>query len=164
MSVAETVRKVIAGVDKDQTVLNIVTAEQDYSDSLAPWRFLMRLFGVFAALAVSLASVGIYGVMSYAVGRRKHEIGVRLALGAGKRRVLTLVIAQGLKLTLIGIAVGVAGAFALTRLIANMLFEVKPGDPLTLRPWPSAGRISLLACYLPAPRAQMDPHDRLEYQ
>ena len=126
----------------------------------------MRLFAVFSTLAISLAIVGLYGVMSYSVSRRTHEIGVRLALGASKRHLLTLVLGQGLKLTAIGIAVGTAGALGLTRLISNMLFGVTPTDPVTFT---LVGLlltgVSLAACYLPARRAtRVDPIRALKYE
>jgi ABC-type antimicrobial peptide transport system permease subunit len=126
----------------------------------------MRLFAVFSTLAITLAIVGIYGVMSYSVSRRTHEIAVRLALGASKSHVMALVLRQGLKLILIGIAVGMAGALGLTRLIANMLFGVKPTDPVT---YALVGvlltGVSLAACYLPARRAtRVDPICALKYE
>jgi putative ABC transport system permease protein len=166
MRLAETVRKIVASVDKDEPVGNISTVEQAYSNSIAPWLFFMRLFAVFSTLAISLAVVGIYGVMSYSVSRRTHEIGVRLALGASKRHLLTLVLRQGLKLTAIGIAVGTAGALGLTRLISNMLFGVTPTDPVTFA---LVGVlltcVSLAACYLPARRAtRVDPIRALKYE
>ena len=126
----------------------------------------MRLFAVFSTLAISLAVVGIYGVMSYSVNRRTHEIGVRLALGASKMNLLTLVLGQGLRLTVIGIAVGTAGALGVTRLISNMLFGVTPTDPVTFA---LVGvlltGVSLAACYLPARRAtRVDPIRALKYE
>jgi putative ABC transport system permease protein len=166
LGLAETVRRIVGSVDKDETVSNITTVEQAYSDSLAPWLFFMRLFAVFSTLAISLAVVGIYGVTSYTVSRRTHEIGVRLALGAGKRHVMALVLRQGLKLTLIGIAVGTAGAFGLMRLIANMLFGVTPTDPVTFVVMAVllAG-VSLAACYFPARRAtRLDPMAALRHE
>lgn len=166
LRLTETVRKVVASVDKDETAENIMTVEQAYSNSVAPWLFFMRLFAVFSTLAISLAIVGIYGVMSYSVSRRTHEIGVRLALGASKRHLLTLVLGQGLTLTLIGIAVGTAGALGLTRLISNMLFGVTPTDPVTFT---LVGLlltgVSLAACYSPARRAtRVDPIRALKYE
>ena len=163
---ADTVRKIVASVDKDETVGNVTTVEQAYASSVAPSLFFMRLFAVFSTLAITLAIVGIYGVMSYSVRRRTHEIAVRLALGASKSHVMALVLRQGLKLTLIGIAVGMAGAFGLTRLIANMLFGVKPTDPITFAlVGVLLAVVSLAACYFPARRAtRVDPIRALKYE
>jgi putative ABC transport system permease protein len=119
MSLAGAVRRTVAGVDKDQAVFDFMTMEQRLAEWLTPQRFYMRLFGIFAGLALLLAVVGIYGVMSYSVSRRTHEIGVRLALGAERVDILKLVVRQGLKLTLIGVAIGIAASLALTRLIAQ---------------------------------------------
>jgi ABC-type antimicrobial peptide transport system permease subunit len=126
----------------------------------------MQLFGIFAALAVILAVVGIYGVMSYSVSRRTHEIGLRLALGAERGDVLKLVLRQGLKLSLIGVAIGIAGALAMTRLVSGFLYGVKASDPLTFV------AVSLLlilvalaASYIPARRATtVDPMAALRYE
>jgi len=166
MRLADTVRKIVASVDKDETVGNISTVEQAYASSVAPLLFFMRLFAVFSTLAITLAIVGIYGVMSYSVSRRTHEIAVRLALGASKSHVMALVLRQGLTLTLIGIAVGMAGALGLTRLIANMLFGVKATDPVTFAlVGVLLAVVSLAACYFPARRAtRVDPIRALKYE
>ena len=166
MRLADTVRKIVASVDKDETVGNISTVEQAYASSVAPLLFFMRLFAVFSTLAITLAIVGIYGVMSYSVSRRTHEIAVRLALGASKSHVMALVLRQGLTLTLIGIAVGMAGALGLTRLIANMLFGVNPTDPVTFAlVGVLLAVVSLAACYFPARRAtRVDPIRALKYE
>jgi len=158
-SFAETLRRTVAELDKDQTVSEITAMDDMLSGGLAPWRFFMRLFGIFSLLAVSLALVGIYGVMSYTVARRAHEIAVRMALGAGKFQVLVLIIGQGLKLTLIGLAIGLAGALALTRLIEHLLFGIKASDPATfLLVALLLAAVSMAASLIPALRAtRADP-------
>jgi putative ABC transport system permease protein len=157
---------VVADVDRDQMIQDISSMEEAISGWLAQWRFFMRLFGIFSAIATCLAIVGIYGVISYSVTRRTHEIGLRLALGAATPNVLALVIGQGLKLTLAGIAVGVAGAYGLTRTIAHLLYEVNAGDPLTFAAVAAIlATVSLAACYIPARRAtRVDPVVALRHE
>jgi putative ABC transport system permease protein len=105
--------------------------DANISNSMGQRRFAMMLLGLFAVMAMVLASIGIYGVMSYAVTQRAHEIGIRMALGAARRNVLSMVMGQGLALVAVGVMIGVAGAFGLTRLIASQLFGVQPTDPTT---------------------------------
>jgi putative ABC transport system permease protein len=166
MALAGAVQKVVAEVDKDQVVYNLRTLEQVLSEFLGPWRFFMRLFGIFGGLAVLLATVGIYGVMSNAVNRRTHEFGVRMANGAERRDILKLVLLHGLKVTLIGVVIGVAGSLALTRLIAGLLHGVKPTDPVTFTAVAVfLTGIALLAAYIPARRAsKVDPMVALRYE
>jgi putative ABC transport system permease protein len=156
---ATTVRREVQAIDKDQPVYNVRTMDDVVANSLGTRRVSMQLFAVFAIAAVLLAAVGIYGVMAYSVTQRTKEIGIRMALGAQKSDVLALVIRQGMVLTVIGVAVGLAGAFALTRLIANLLFGVAATDPLTFAAIPLLLLfVALVACYLPARRAaRLDP-------
>ncbi len=135
------------------------TLEQIFSSSLDQRRFSLVLFGVFAGVALLLAALGIYGVTAYAVTQRTPELGLRLALGAQGRDVLRLVVSQGMKLVLVGVAIGLAGALAVTRLIAHLLFEISAADPLTFAAIPCLLLVvALLACYVPARSAtKVDP-------
>jgi len=153
------IRKAILAVDQDQAVSNVTTLEQLTGESILVRRFFMLLLIVFAALALVLAAVGIYGVMSYVVTQRTQEIGIRMALGAQARDVLKMIVGNGMVLALIGIGAGLAGAFVLTRLMKNLLFGVSATDAATLVTV-SAVLIAvvLLACYVPARRAtRIDP-------
>jgi putative ABC transport system permease protein len=158
-SLTAAVRGVVKELDRDQPVYSIATMEQLLSRSTLQRRFNMTLLAVFAALALILAGVGIYGVMAYAVTERTREIGIRMALGAQTSDALRLVIRQGMRLTLAGVTLGLMGAFALTRLMENLLFNVKATDPLTFIVIALLLTVvALLACYLPARRATtVDP-------
>jgi putative ABC transport system permease protein len=153
------IRREILSLDKDQAVFNIETMEQLVSDSMSLRRFSMFLLGVFAALALVLAAIGIYGVLAQSVSQRTHEIGIRMALGAQTRDVLQLIVRQGMSLTVIGIVIGLIGAFALTRLLASLLFGVGATDAGTFLWIPILlGSVSFFACYIPARRAaRLDP-------
>jgi putative ABC transport system permease protein len=166
MNFASVLRQVVAQADKTQVVFNIMTMEQSLSEGLAYRRFYMQLFGIFGGLAVVLAVVGIYGVMSYSVARRTHEVGIRMATGAQRRHILKLVVGHGLKLALIGVAIGIGGSLALTRLLAQYLYEVKPTDPLTLVAVAIVlTAVALGASYIPARRAmKVDPVVALRYE
>jgi predicted permease len=166
LSVVSAVRAQVAGPTEDQPIFGVQTMEQIISDSLSERRFAMLLLIIFASIALVLAAVGIYGVMSYAVSRRTHELGVRLALGASRSEILRLVVAEGMVLAAIGTAVGLAAALGLTRLMASLLYAVRPADPATLAAASLllAG-IALLACYIPAWRAtKIDPLVALRYE
>jgi predicted permease len=165
-SLATAVRDAVWGIDKDQPVSNVSTMEDVLSESIARQRFSMILLGVFAAVGLILAAVGLYGVMSYSVAQRRHEIGIRMALGAQGSDVLKLVVGQGLKLVCVGVAVGLVAALALTRVMASLLYGVSSTDPATF------AVISLvlvgagvLASYIPARRAtKVDPIIALRYE
>ncbi|MEY2580076.1 MAG: hypothetical protein QOI49_2900, partial [Verrucomicrobiota bacterium] len=156
---ATTLRREVQALDKDQPIYNVRTMDDVVANSLGTRRVSMQLFAVFAGAALLLAAIGIYGVMAYSVTQRTQEIGIRMALGAQKSDVLALVIRQGMTLTVIGVVVGLAGAFALTRLLANLLFGVAATDPLTFVAIPLLLLfVALVACYLPARRAaRLDP-------
>jgi putative ABC transport system permease protein len=166
VNLATIAKNAVAEVDPNQPVTNVMTMDEALSKSLGDWRFYMQLLGIFAGVAVLLAAVGIYGVMSYSVSERTHEIGIRMALGARQSDVLSLVAGLGLKLTGIGVAIGVALALGVTRLISTVLFGVKPSDPLTyIAVALGLGAIALLACYIPARRAvRVDPLVALRYE
>jgi len=153
------VRNEIRGVDPDQAVFEVSTMEGLLAEAIAKRRFVMLLIAIFAALALILAAIGIYGAMAYSVAQRTQEIGVRMALGAQARDVLRLVVGQGLRLVLIGVGIGLIAAFGLTRLMATLLFGVEASDPLTFASIATLlVVVALLACWLPARRAtKIDP-------
>ena len=160
------VKKAVAELDPDQPVTNVLSMDEVMTDSTFISRFYLRLMEVFAAMALLLAVVGIYGVMSYFVSERTHEFGVRVALGARPVDVLGLVAKLGIKLTLSGVVLGAGLAVGLTQFIASILYGVKPTDPLT---YAAVGTgliaVALLACYIPARRAtKVDPMVSLRYE
>jgi putative ABC transport system permease protein len=165
-SLTAAVRGVVKELDRDQPLYNIATMEQLLSRSTLQRRFNMTLLAVFAALALILAGVGIYGVMAYAVTERTREIGIRMALGAQTSDALRLVLRQGMRLTLVGVTLGLMGAFALTRLMENLLFKVKATDPLTFIVIALLLTVvALLACWIPARRAtKVDPMVALRFE
>jgi len=159
MSVAAAVRQAVWSVDRNQPVSNIRTMNEILAEEVAQRRIGMTLLAAFASLALALASLGIYGVLSYSVAQRTQEIGVRMTLGAGRKDVLRMVLADGMRLAAAGVAIGLGVSFALTRLMAGLLFGVSASDPRTL-----AGVtlllivVALVACFIPARRAtKVDP-------
>jgi predicted permease len=163
---AAPIRHLVAEMDHDQPVTNIRTMREVVAETVAPRKFNMLLLTLFAVVAMVLAALGIYGVMAYAVAQRTHEMGIRMALGAQQRHVVGLIIRNGLMLTLIGVAIGLGIAFALTRLMTALLFGVTPTDLPTFAV--VSGLlvfISLMACYIPARRAtRVDPLVALRYE
>ena len=160
------IRNEVLSIDKEQPISNIRTLDRLFSTSISQQRFSMLLLGIFAAVAIVLATIGIYGVMSYSVTQRTHEIGIRIALGAGRRHVLKLIVGHGMLLALIGITAGLVISFALTRVMSTLLFEVSATDPMTFGVIALLLiSISLLACYIPARRAtKVDPIVALRYE
>ena len=160
------VRAIVRELDPELPVYDVSTMQQLVAKSVATRRFNMFLVTIFSALALVLAAIGIYGVMSYTVTARTREIGIRIALGARGVNVLSLVIKDGMKLALAGLAIGIGGALALTRLMRTLLFDVTPTDPATF-----AGVaillfvVALLACFPPARRASgFNPVDALRHE
>jgi putative ABC transport system permease protein len=151
---ASAIRAVARRIDPNQPITGIQSMEQNVAKSISEPRFRTVLLGIFAAIAVVLAAIGIFGVMGYSVAQRTRELGVRVALGASRGRLLQMVLAQGARLTLLGTAIGVAASFAGTRYLSTMLFNVRPYDAMTLIEV-SAGLVlvALCACYIPAWRA-----------
>jgi putative ABC transport system permease protein len=166
LSIVGSIRKEVQAIDPDQPIAAVKPMTEWVDSSVAGPRYRTTLLGLFAALAVILAATGIYGVMSYSVAQRTHEIGVRMALGARRLDVLKLVVRQGMILTSIGVVVGLLGAFALTRVMSSLLFGVTTKDPITF------GVVAVLliavafiACFVPATRAtKVDPLVALRYE
>jgi putative ABC transport system permease protein len=158
-SLAPAIREQVKAIDPDQPITDMRTMTEVITRSVWRPRLYTILFGVFAAVALALTSVGIYGVMAYSVSERTREIGIRVALGARRRDVLKLVVAQGMKLALIGAVIGLGAALALTRLMQSLLFEVSPTDPGTFAGLAALlSIVATLACYIPARRAtKVDP-------
>jgi putative ABC transport system permease protein len=165
-AVATAIRGEVARLDDQQPVSEVTTLDQIAGEPVALQRMLMVLLVAFAGLALVLAAVGVYGVMSFSVAQRTHEIGLRMALGAEKRDVLRMVIAKGIRVAFTGTAIGLAGAFGLVRLLSSQLFGVEPTDPAT---FVSVALLltssALLASYIPARRAtKVDPMVALRYE
>ncbi|HEX8457756.1 MAG TPA: ABC transporter permease [Pyrinomonadaceae bacterium] len=165
-SLAPAIRNEVLQMDKDQPISNVGTMDQIVSATVAPQKFATWLLAVFAGAAMLLAAIGIYGVMAYSVTQRTHEIGIRMALGAGRRDVLRMVVSQGMKLAFIGVGIGLLGAILLTRLMSSLLYGVSATDPLTYGGVSVLlASVALLACLLPARKAtKVDPMIALRYE
>jgi len=159
----ENVRRVISELAPDSPVFGIRAVEQTVSDSARTWRVLSQLLGLFAAIALILAAIGIYGVMSYSVSERSHELGMRMALGAQPKHVVRLVLGQAMTLSFLGVMIGVAGSFAAAPLLARFLYGVRPHDVLTLVLVSSLLiAVTFFASYIPARHAtEIDPMETL---
>jgi predicted permease len=155
----EAVRREVEKVDPNMPVHSISSMDQIIARSMADRRFALELLGVFAAVALLLAAIGIYGVMSYSFSQRTHEIGIRVALGAQRMNILTMAIGEGMQLVVIGLAIGLIGAATMTRFVRAMLFDVSPFDPVTFAVISATlAAVAFLACYVPARRAtRVDP-------
>jgi putative ABC transport system permease protein len=158
-AVASAMKEAVWSFDRNLTISQVVTMDGVVAEANAQSRFEMLLLSIFAGVALVLASVGIYGVISYSATRRTHEIGVRMSLGATRAQVLVLIARQAMYLVLGGSVAGVAGALLLSRLMAKLLYGVRPTDPETFAAVAvGLGAVALLACYLPARRAmRIDP-------
>jgi predicted permease len=168
-TVMPAIREAVFGMSAEQPIYNVQSMRQIVSDSMSSQRFPMVLLGVFAALALVLASIGIYGVISYSVTERAHEIGIRMALGAERRSIFRMVVGQGLRMAVVGLAIGGVAALALTRLLSSfshLLYGISASDPVTFAAVSlvMAG-VAILACYIPARRAaRVDPMVALRYE
>ena len=156
------IRGIVASIDKEQPIFRIATMQQVVNASVSTRRITLILLGLFSGLALVLAGIGIYGVISYSVIQRVHEIGIRMALGAERRDVFRMVIEQGLRLALAGVAIGAAAALILARLLSSfshLLYGVGTGDPATFMAVSAVLiGVAILACYIPARRAmRVDP-------
>ena len=165
-AILSSVQNEVRQMDKDLPIFAVKTLDEYVSDSVSTPRFNTTLLTLFAAVALVLTVVGLYGVMSYSVAQRTNEIGIRMALGAQTRDVLRLIVGQGFRMVVIGLVIGLAGAYGLTRLMASLLFGVGAKDPVTFAiVAPVLALVALLACYLPARRAsKVDPIEAIRYE
>jgi putative ABC transport system permease protein len=166
LQTASALRGALLSVDSSQPVYGIKTMDQIVSESMSQSRLYSSLLATFAALAVTLAAVGIYGVMSYNVSQRAHEIGIRMALGAERRHILRLIVGEAMTLAVLGVLVGLGAAVALTRVMETLVFGVGVRDAATFAAVPVVlGLVAFLSCYVPARRAtEVDPMIALRYE
>jgi putative ABC transport system permease protein len=159
MALLPAIRQQVAALEKDQVIEEVESLRITLSRMLAPERFVMILLTLFAAIALALAVIGLYGLLQYSTAQQTHDIGVRMALGAEHADIRWMVLRRGLKLTVVGIILGIAGTVALMRLLSSLLYDVTPTDPMTLVAVSFVlGGVALSACYLPARRAaRIDP-------
>jgi ABC-type antimicrobial peptide transport system permease subunit len=166
LALVETIRHAIEQMNSEQVMYEVRAYDEIVASSIAAQRFSMVLLGTFASLALLLSSIGIYGVISYLVGQRTREIGIRIALGAQRADILRMVLGRGASMALVGVALGLVGALGLTRLMSGLLFGVSATDPLTFLAvaW-LLTFVALTACYIPARRAtRVDPIIALRYE
>ena len=158
-NLGEAVRREVEKVDPNIPVHSISSMNEIITRSLADRRFALELLGIFAAVALMLAAIGIYGVMAYSFSQRTHEIGIRIALGAQRVDIFRMAVGEGMQLVAIGLAVGLAGAVTLTRFVRTMLFDVSASDPITFGAISALlAAVAFVACYVPARRAtRVDP-------
>jgi putative ABC transport system permease protein len=166
LALAPAIRDQVLAVDPNQPVYDVKTMDERVALTLETRRFAVVLLGIFGALALLLAAIGLYGVLAFTVSQRTREIGIHMALGARARDVLVMVMKQGMSLVLVGIVLGVAGAYAVTRTIRSLLFEVGTTDPLTfVAVLVLLAVVGFVASYVPARRAtQVDPLEALRYE
>ncbi len=165
-ALTSSIRSVVASIDRNQPMSDISTMDQLVQDSVGSRRVTLILLGLFSVLALVLAAIGIYGVISYSVAQRTQEIGIRMALGAARGDVLKMILLQGVRIAAAGIAIGMIASFVLTRYLETLLFQVSPGDPATFGAVAAVlAAVALLACYIPARRTlRVDPMTALRYE
>jgi predicted permease len=158
-ALAGTIHQAVAALDPSLPIEKLRSMDDVFGEAIGRPRLLAQLLGIFAGLAILLAAIGSYGVLSYMVTERRREIGIRMALGADRGSVMRMVLSQGLRLTLIGVVAGLAAAFAMNRVLASLLFGVRPSDPATIAAVVTLiGAVALVACYIPARVAtRVDP-------
>ena len=166
MKLVGTIRDKVREVDDEQPLYNVRTMNDVIGDSVAMPRFSTQLISLLTAVALTLTIIGVYGVISYSVSQRTHEIGIRMALGAQSPQISRMIIAQGLRLAFLGIAVGLLAALLMTRLMTSLLYDVSAKDPLVFIAVPALlVGVVLAACYIPARRAaKVDPMIALRYE